>query len=126
MYGDPRCIGHDKCGRHQNVTIDLRLMHMEDEEIINPWITVSKRKRNRTFVQNDAVQKGSSKSEVETLQANSFINLSLQESNSEDSTQNGLETTDFTHALLSPGIPSPPRKRCKKGPKKVHSSSRVC
>ena len=96
---------------------------MEAEDTLNPWITVPKRKRNRTFGHNDTTQNGSPKSEVETIQTNSFINLSLQESMSEDSTPNGVGMTvsaDIAHPPPSPGIRAPPRKRTKKDPKKVH------
>ena len=100
----------------------LATAHMEAEETLNPWITVPKRKRNRTFGHTDATQNGSTKSEVESLHPNSFINLSLQESMSEDSARNGVEmasSTERLHPPTSPGIASPPRKRTKKDPKKV-------
>jgi hypothetical protein len=97
---------------------------MEDEAIANPWITVPKRKRNRTFNRNDPSQlNGSSNSEVDPLQTNSFINLSLQETFPENSTTNGIEVTsltvDITHPPPSLGLTSPPRKRSKKDPNKV-------
>ena len=98
---------------------------MEAEETLNPWITVTKRKRNHTFEQNDTTQNGSPKSEVENLQSNSFINLSLQESMSENSTTNGGGMpipAGIAHPQLSPGIAAPPRKRTKKDPKKVFSA----
>jgi len=94
---------------------------MEDDTIVNPWIEVPKRKRHRTFNQNDLSQVTlSSKSEVEKLQTNSFLNLTLQESRPEDSNSNGIEmTVETTHQPPSPGLTSPPRKRSKKDPTKV-------
>jgi hypothetical protein len=94
---------------------------MEDDTIFNPWIEVPKRKRYRTFNQNDPSHVNlSSKSEVEKLQTNSFINLTLQESRPEDSSANGIEK-DVETAVLpqSPGLTYPPRKRSKKDPTKV-------
>ena|SRR5215471_8961121 len=98
---------------------------MEAEETLNPWITVPKRKRIHTFEQNDATRNGLPKSEVENLQSNSFINLSLQENMSEDNVPNrgGMTVSgDVVASPLSPGIPAPPRKRIKKDPKKVHTA----
>lgn len=108
-------------------TFELRVLvqkdtgDMEDDTIVNPWIEVPKRKRNRTFNQNDPAQVTlSSKSEVETLQTNSFINLTLQESRSENSNSNGIEmTVETAHQRPSSGLSSPPRKRSKKDPTKV-------
>src|SRR5271170_33842 len=99
---------------------------MEDEEIINPWITVSKRKRNRTFGQFDSARTIPSKSEVENLHSNSFINLSLQESHSDSLSSNGKSMSDPTDLPLPPSSPaprSPPRKKSKKDPKKVCPST---
>ena len=95
---------------------------VDDDTIVNPWIQVPKRKRHRTFNQNDPDQVSlSSKSEVEKLQTNSFINLSLQDSRPEDSTSNGIEmTVETAHLPPSPGLKSPPRKRSKKEPSKVY------
>lgn len=104
--------------------IALDTADMEAEETLNPWITVTKRKRNHTFEQNDTTQNGPPKSEVENLQSNSFINLSLQESMPENSTPNGGMPipAGITHPQLSPEIATPPRKRTKKDPKKVYSA----
>src|SRR5271155_1307672 len=101
---------------------------MEDDTIFNPWIEVPKRKRHRTFNQNDPSQlTTSSKSEVDKLQTNSFINLTLQESRPEDSTSNGIEmTVETTHLPPSPGSTSPPRKRSKKDPTKVWHGLWLC
>ena len=96
---------------------------MEAEDTLNPWITVPKRKRNRTFGQNDTTHNDSPKSEVENLQTNSFINLSLQEPMLDGSTSNRAGMTlpaDIAHPPQSPGIPAPPRKRTKIDPKKVN------
>jgi hypothetical protein len=99
---------------------------MEDDTIFNPWIEVPKRKRHRTFNQNDPSQPTiSSKSEVDKLQRNSFINLTLQESRPEDSTSNGIEMT-VEHLPPSPGFTSPPRKRSKKDPTKVWHGLWLC
>jgi hypothetical protein len=98
---------------------------MEDEEKINPWVTISKKKRNRTFAQSDVAQNGSSKSEVDNLQSNTFTNLTLQESTPGDNAKHGRDltfTSGIHHPPPSPGIPPPPRKRSKKDPKKVFLS----
>lgn len=94
---------------------------MDNDTIVNPWIEVPKRKRNRTFNQNNPAQVTiSSKSEVETLQTNSFINLTLQESRPDDSSSNGTEmTVETAHQRPSPGMSSPPRKRSKRDSTKV-------
>jgi hypothetical protein len=95
---------------------------MEAEETLNPWITVPKRKRNSAFGQNDATKDVSPKSGVETLQSNSFLNLSLQESMNELGTPNTAGMTlpgDIAHPLPSPGVPVPPRKKPKKDLTKV-------
>lgn len=95
---------------------------IKDEEIENPWIAVPKRKRGGTFPIADTTQHNIVKLDVDSLQSNSFLNLSLQEDIADESTSSGPGqnvSPNISHSLLTPGLPSPPRKRTKKDPKKV-------
>jgi hypothetical protein len=95
---------------------------IKDEEIENPWITVPKRKRDRTFPIVDAVQHKTAKSDVDNLQTNTFFNLDFQEDLSDESTSNDPRqnpSLNISRPPTIPGLPSPPRKRTKKDPKKV-------
>ena len=73
---------------------------------------------------NDISPNGSiapAKSEIKSLQSNSFHNLSTQEFPSEDITDNGTNSNTISGILQPPQSPvtPPPRKRTKKDPNKV-------
>jgi hypothetical protein len=90
---------------------------MDNDTKINPWITVSKKKRNRTPVQNEGFQHHLVKPESEILKANNFTGLSLQDDSSDDVASISVEVPQFPPS--SPGIQSPPRKKSKKDPNRV-------
>jgi hypothetical protein len=122
----PRVVEDDTCEefRSQPITKDEfikvfspRSCDMDNETKINPWITVSKKKRNRTPVQNESFQHHLVKPETEILQANNFTGLSLQDESSDDVDSTAVETNRFPPS--SPGIQSPPRKKSKKDPNRV-------
>lgn len=101
---------------------------MEQQEIVNPWITISKKKRNRPFTHKDVFADGSiaaTKDHLETIQSNSFDSLSLQESPSGNVKLNGTDSSAASSTVDRPSSPgtSPPRKRSKKHANKVQSSS---
>jgi hypothetical protein len=97
---------------------------IKDEDIENPWVTVPKRKRGGTFPIADTIQHNVAKSDVDNLQTNTFLNLSLQEDFSGESTSSGPRqnaSVDTSRRPIFPDLPSPPRKRTKKDAKKVQS-----
>jgi hypothetical protein len=100
-------------------------MDTNPEGLINPWVTVSKTKRNRTFLQTDvSFIDPSPKAEVLNVQTNTFHNLSLHDAVVESAALSaaGIQSAHVPHILHpppSPGTPSPPRKKSKKDPDKV-------
>ena len=109
----------------RSIDCDAVDMDTDPEAVINPWITVSKTKRNRTFLQNDPSSIDPfPKAEVLNLQTNTFHNLSLHDAVVENAALNaaGIQSphaSEILHPPPSPGTPSPPRKKSKKDPNKV-------
>ena len=91
------------------------------EEALNPWITVSKKKGIRAFTNNDALNNYTRrKGEIESP-ANAFINLSIEESETVPGAFQGQELQNGNrHRPATPSGNSPPRKKPKKDPMKVH------
>lgn len=94
------------------------------EEALNPWITVSKKKGIRAFTPNDALKNSAPrKGEIES-QANAFIHLSIEESETVPGAFRGLDLQNGNrHRPPTPSGNSPPRKKPKKDPMKVHLTS---
>jgi hypothetical protein len=81
------------------------VMGNDDTERENPWITVSKRKRDNTIPRDDGPVVVSI-NDTEHLHPNSFTNLSLADTKTEEQKQ--IEGTSLAT------VPSPPRKKNKK------------
>jgi hypothetical protein len=118
---------------------------MEDDSAQNPWITVSKKKRNRTsenagaptvppaenmtlkgFLDQlnsvDGINKPriTNEREAAALKTNNFIDLSLNDDSSDDVDRNGAPRGSALQSSLAVSeIQSPPRKKSKKDSKKV-------
>ena len=109
--------------QHNNALLSA-IASMERQEIVNPWIAVPMKKRNRPLAHNDVFADRSiaaTKDHLETIQSNSFDSLSLQESPSGNVKLNGTDSSaaSSTADRRSSTGTSPPRKRSKKDATKV-------
>jgi hypothetical protein len=93
---------------------------MDRAAAINPWITISKKKRNRTPTPGQSPVHETSKVDIDPLQTNNFTELSLEDESSDELTPNNTDPEPPNGAVQStgsPGMQSPPRKKSKKDPK---------